>query len=160
MQFRNAMRTTALALAAFLAGAAVADAQGFYPREWFWGRSGLFAPDYITPSFKEPGYLYGHAPAARSMRSGKFLLGATTVDEYCQFDGAPVIKVLEAPAGGRIATDIGMFQATANDAGSQRCLGRLVRGTRVYYRGRSGRVVLRVSYPTRWLTYDHVIAVR
>lgn len=160
MQFGKTMRTSALALSALLAGAAAAAAQGFYPHDWAWGRSGLFYRDYITPSYREPGYLYGDASSARSTSAGKLLFAASTVDAYCQFDGSPAIVVLEAPKGSRIATDIGAFRAIANDAGSTRCIGQTVRGARVYYRGRRGRVVLRVSYPNKWLTYDHVIAVR
>ena len=68
--------------------------------------------------------------------------------------------ILLDASGGRIATDIGSFVAVCNDGGSRRCLGRTVRGTRVYYRGRGNRVVLRVAYPTKGLTYDHVISVR
>lgn len=160
MKLGKTMRMSTAALAILLAGAAAAEAQGFYPRDWYWGRSGLFSRDYVTPSFDEPGYLYGKASSGRSSSAGKFLFGAATVDEYCQQDGSPVISILEAPAGARIATNIGSFQAAANDGGSKRCLGWVVRGTRVYYRGRGGRVVLRVAYPNKWLTYDHVIAVR
>jgi hypothetical protein len=53
-----------------------------------------------------------------------------------------------------------IFIAVNNDGGSKRCIGRTVRGTRVFYRGRADQVVLRVAYPTKGLIYDHVIAVR
>jgi hypothetical protein len=161
MRFGATKRILATALFALLTGAIGAEAQGFYPRDWFFGRSGLFYRDYTTPTFDEPGYVYSNASSARSTSAGKFVFAAATVDDYCQQDGSPAIAILDAPPGGRIATDIGTFRASANDGGSKKCIGRTVRGTRVYYRGRSGgRVVLRVAYPTKGLTYDHVIAVR
>lgn len=140
-----------------------ADAQGYYPRDWAYGRSGLFARDYISPSFERPGYLFGNSSSARSTRAGKFLFAAASVDERCQQDGSPQVTVLEAPQGSRIATDIGHFVAAHNDGGSTWCIGKPVRGTRIFYRGSSGRgdrIVLRVAYPTKGLIYDHVIAVR
>jgi hypothetical protein len=152
-----------VAAALLLLIGASADAQGFYPRDWAYGRSGLFARDYITPYYYEPGYLYGNASSARSTKAGNFDFAAASVDEYCQQDGSPSVTVLEAPQGSRIATDLGTFVAVQNDGGSKRCLGQTVRGTRIFYRGRSGRgdrIVLRVAYPTRGLIYDHVIAVR
>jgi hypothetical protein len=153
------MKKSIVAAIALLATVASASAQGFYPYDWWWGRSGLFSRDYITPSFDEPGYLYGNPRSARSTRSGKFVFAAATVDYNCQQDGSPRITVLDS-SGGRIATDIGSFVAVANDGGSKRCIGRTVRGTRVYYSGRGNRLVLRVAYPTKGLTYDHVISVR
>lgn len=146
--------------AVFMLGSAAADAQGFYPREWAYGRSGLFAPDYITPSVDQPGYLIGDSRSARPTRAGKMIFAAASVDDYCQQDGSPRITILEAPRGARISTDIGSFVAVHNDGGSKRCIGQRVRGTRLYYRGRGDRVVLRVAYPTKGLTYDHVISVR
>jgi hypothetical protein len=137
-----------------------AHAWGFYPQEWWQGRSGLFAPDYITPSFNNPGYLYSYGRGARAARSGKLVFAAATVDDYCQQDGSPRITILQAPPDARIATDIGSFIASANDGGSAQCVGRTVRGTRVYLKGRSGQIVLRVAYPTKGLTYDHVVSVR
>jgi hypothetical protein len=71
--------------------------------------------------------------------------------------------VLQVPRGGRVTTDIGQFVAARNDGGSTRCIGRTVRGTRVFYQGGASsgdRVVLRVAYPTKGLIYDHVISVR
>ena len=153
------MKKTTVAVFALLVASTSASAQGFYPYDWWWGRSGLFSRDYVTPTFDEPGYLYGNSRSARSTRAGKLVFAAATVDDYCQQDGSPRITVLDA-SGGRIATDIGSFVAVGNDGGSRRCLGRTVRGTRVYYRGRGNRVVLRVAYPTKGLTYDHVISVR
>ena len=153
------MKTSIVAVVALLAAVTSAFAQGFYPYDWWWGRSGLFSRDYITPSFDEPGYLYGDSRSARSTRAGKLIFAAATVDYNCQQDGSPRITVLDS-SGGRISTDIGSFVAVANDGGSKRCIGRTVRGTRVYHSGRGGRVVLRVAYPTRGLTYDHVISVR
>ena len=152
------MKKTIVAVVALLAAVTSVQAQGFYPYDWWWGRSGLFSRDYITPSFDEPGYLYGNSRSARSTRAGKLIFAAATVDYNCQQDGSPRITVLDA--SGRISTDIGSFVAVANDGGSKRCIGRTVRGTRVYYSGRGSRVVLRVAYPTKGLTYDHVISVR
>jgi hypothetical protein len=143
-----------------LLGTAVADAQGFYPREWWQGRSGLFYPNYITPTFDEPGYLYGGGNSGKGGRRGKPIFAAATVDDYCQQNGSPTVTVLNAPPGSRISTDIGSFVAIANDGGSKKCIGRTVRGTRVYFKGRGAQVALRVAYPTKGLTYDHVIAVR
>ncbi len=153
------MKKSIVAVVALLAAATSAQAQGFYPYDWWWGRSGLFSRDYITPSFDEPGYLYGDSRSARSTRAGKFIFAAATVDYNCQQDGSPRVTVLDS-SGGRVATDVGSFVAVANDGGSKRCLGRTVRGTRVYYSGRGNRVVLRVAYPTKGLIYDHVISVR
>ncbi|MEX0590750.1 MAG: hypothetical protein WD207_06650 [Xanthobacteraceae bacterium] len=140
-----------------------ADAQGFYPREWWQFRSGLFAPDYITPSYDEPGYLTGNASSARASRNGKLVFAAASVDQRCQQDGSPKVTVLDAPRVGRVTTDLGQFVAVDNDGGSKICLGRTVRGTRVFYQGRAtsgDRIVLRVAYPTKGLIYDHVVSVR
>jgi len=159
-------RKTSLAGAAcalFLMGTTAADAQGFYPREWWWGRSGLFAPDYITPYADEPGYLTGGDSGGRPSRAGRLVFAAASVDQRCQQDGSPTITVLDAPRGGRLASDIGTFVASRNDGGSKFCIGRPVRGTRIFYQGRANggdRIVVRVAYPTKGLTYDHVIAVR
>jgi hypothetical protein len=154
------IRSLTAAVAILMLGTAVAGAQGFYPREWWQGRSGLFAPDYITPYVDEPGYLIGDSRSARPTRAGKLIFAAATVDDNCQQDGSPRITVLDAPRGARISSDLGHFIAVNNDGGSKRCIGRTVRGTRVFYRGRADQVVLRVAYPTKGLIYDHVIAVR
>jgi hypothetical protein len=154
------IRNLTAAVAILMLGTAVAGAQGFYPREWWQGRSGLFAPDYITPYVDEPGYLIGDSRSARPTRAGKLIFAAATVDDNCQQDGSPRITVLDAPRGARISSDLGRFIAVNNDGGSKRCIGRTVRGTRVFYRGRADQVVLRVAYPTKGLIYDQVIAVR
>jgi hypothetical protein len=153
-------KSLAATAALFMLGTFAADSQGIYPREWWQGRSGLFAPDYITPTLDEAGYLTGDSRSARPTRAGKLIFAAASVDDYCQQDGSPRVTVLDAPRGARISTDIGSFVAVHNDGGSKKCIGRTVRGTRIYYRGRADRIVLRVAYPTKGLTYDHVIAVR
>jgi hypothetical protein len=148
--------------AAVLANCIEADAQGFYPREWWQGRSGLFSP-HITTIQDEPGYLTGNASSARPTRAGKLVFAAATVDQYCQQDGMPTVTVLDAPRDGRVTTDLGNFVAVSNDGGSKFCIGRTVRGTRVFYQGRAAageRIALRVTYPTKGLIYDHVVSVR
>jgi hypothetical protein len=124
---------------------------------------GLFAPDYITPSLEDPGYMIGGPRSAPSSRGGRLVFAAATVDARCQQDGSPQVQVLAPPRAGRIAVDLGWFRATGTDAGSTYCLGYAVRGTRVYYVGRPPRggdsFSIRVVYPTRGLTYDHTIAV-
>ena len=144
----------------FIIACADAGAQGFYPREWWHGHSGLFARDYITPSEELPGYLTGGSSSAASSRSGRLVFAAAAVDQRCQQDGSPRVSVIKPPRTGRISVDLGTFVATGMDGGSDYCLGRRVRGTRVYYAGRLARgerIVLRVVYPTKGLTYDHVI---
>jgi hypothetical protein len=125
---------------------------------------GLFSPDYVTPSWREPGYMTGDARSAPPVRGRQLVFAAATVDALCQQDGSPLVQLLAPPRGGRIAVDLGWFVATGIDAGSTYCLGARVRGTRLYYVGRSprggDRLVLRVIYPNRGLTYDHDIAVR
>jgi hypothetical protein len=153
---------TIMVLALLDMSAAGADAQAFYPRDWWQFRSGLFAPDYLTPSYDEPGYLTGNASSGRASRNGRLLFAAASVDQRCQQDGSPSVTVLQAPRGGRVTTDIGQFVAARNDGGSTRCIGRTVRGTRVFYQGSAAsgdRVVLRVAYPTKGLIYDHVVSV-
>lgn len=149
--------------ALLLIGATAADAQGFYPRDWAWGRSGLFSRDYITPYSNEPGYVWGTSPASgRSSRGGQLIFAAATVDSLCQQNGSPTVTILNAPPGAQISTDIGSFVASANDGGSNLCIGRIVRGTRLFYQGRAtgSRIVVRVAYPTKGLTYDHMLTVR
>jgi hypothetical protein len=144
----------------FLLACGDAGAQGFYPRGWWHGHSGLFSRDYVTPSEELPGYLTGGPSSAPSARRGKFVFAAATVDQRCQQDGAPQVRVLASPRAGRISVDLGGFVATGVDGGSAYCLGRMVRGMRVFHVGRSvrgERLVLRVSYPHKGLTYDHVI---
>lgn len=158
-------RTGILAIAAcafILFAGFEASAQGFYPREWRHGNSGLFARDYVTPSEDLPGYLTGSAAKVRGTR-GRLVFAAAAVDQRCQQDGSPRISILSAPRGSRVGFDIGSFTATGVDGGSSYCLGRRVRGTRVFYIGRPGsgeRIVLRVAYPHKGLLYDHVISVR
>jgi hypothetical protein len=103
------IRNLTAAVAILMLGTAVAGAQGFYPREWWQGRSGLFAPDYITPYVDEPGYLIGDSRSARPTRAGKLIFAAATVDDNCQQDGSPRITVLDAPRGARISSDLGHF---------------------------------------------------
>ena len=160
VRFGMIRKSLAATAALLMLGTVAADAQGFYPREWWYGRSGLFAPDYITPFVDEPGYLIGDSRSARPTQAGKLIFAAATVDDNCQQDGSPRVIILDAPRGARISTDLGPFVAVNNDGGSKRCIGRTVRGTRIFYRGRADRIVLRVAYPTKGLTYDHVIAVR
>jgi hypothetical protein len=91
------------------------------------------------------------------------IFAAASVDQRCQQDGSPQVDILSAPRAGRIEVDLGRFVATGLDGGAADCLGRPVRGTRVFYRGRAAagdQVVLRVAYPTRGVTYQHVIPVR
>ncbi|HEY8267909.1 MAG TPA: hypothetical protein VIG34_04530 [Xanthobacteraceae bacterium] len=147
----------ALAASILLFAAAPASAQLFDPNR------GLFAPDYITPSLRDPGYMTGGQRSAPASRGGRLVFAAATVDARCQQDGSPQVQVLAPPRGGRIAADLGWFRATGTDAGSTYCLGYQVRGTRIYYVGRPPRsgdsFSIRVVYPTRGLTYDHTIAV-
>ena len=123
----------------------------------------LFAPNYITPSLQDPGYMTGGPRSAPASRGGRLVFAAATVDARCQQNGSPQVQILAPPRGGRIAVDLGWFRATGTDAGSIYCLGYQVRGTRIYYVGRPPRggdsFSIRVVYPTRGLTYDHTIAV-
>ena len=146
----------------FLMACGGAGAQGFYPGPWWHGHSGLFSRDYVTPSEDLPGYLTGSPSNASSARGGKLVFAAAAVDQRCQQDGSPRVRVLASPRVGRISVDLGGFVATGVDGGSAYCLGRMVRGARVFYVGRPARgerLVLRVSYPHKGLTYDHVITV-
>jgi hypothetical protein len=124
---------------------------------------GVIAPDYITPSLHDPGYMTGGPRSAPASRGGRLVFAAATVDARCQQNGSPQVQVLASPRGGRVAVDLGWFRATDTDAGSTYCLGYQVRGTRIYYVGRPPRggdsFSIRVVYPTRGLTYDHTIAV-
>ncbi len=151
-----------MACACFLLMCGDASAQGFYPGEWWQGRSGLFSREYLSTFEDVPGYVTGGPSSAPSSRQGKLIFAAATVDQRCQQDGSPRVSVLASLRAGRVAVDIGSFVATGIDGGSTVCLGRPVRGTRVFYVGRPARgerIVLRVAYPTKGLTYDHVITV-
>ena len=153
------MKTIRAALAASILLLAGAPASA----QFFDFNRGLFAPDYITPSLEDPGYMTGGPRSAPASRGGRLVFAAATVDARCQQDGSPQVQVLAPPRGGRIAMDLGWFRATGTDAGSTYCLGYKVRGTRIYYVGRPPRggdsFSIRVVYPTRGLTYDHTIAV-
>jgi hypothetical protein len=138
-----------------------ANAQGFYPNEWWRGGSGLFSRDYVTPNEDTPGYLTGGGRGNRNI-----VFGAATVDSRCQMEEAPRIAVL-TPNANRVTITLGNFVAIGNDAGSTYCRGRNVRGTVVSYAGkpaRGERIVLRVLYPAvsdrpSGRTYDHQIIV-
>lgn len=142
---------------------APAAAQGIDFRGWLSGERGLFAPDYITPSEHNPGYMIGGPQRVPGARGGRLMFAAASVDARCQQNGSPSVQVLMPPRNGRIAVDIGGFLATGIDGGSTYCLGRSVRGTRVFYLGRAprrgDRFSIRVTFPTRGLTYDHEVVV-
>lgn len=139
-----------LIAAALLFAAAPASAQpGFFPNDWLAGRSGLFNRQYIVPPndvldvASDGGWLTGG-------RKGKLVFAAATVDSYCQQEQVPDIEIVERPRSGRVSVNIGGFRSTGVAGGSSFCLGRSVRGARVFYsgRGRPGdRIVLRVRYP-------------
>jgi hypothetical protein len=158
---RNSIFTGAVcALVLFTCGQA--NAQGVRLKQWLRGEPGLFAPDYVTPSEDIPGYVTGGPSSAPSSRHGKLIFAAATVDQRCQQDGSPRVSVLASPRAVRVKVDLGGFVATGIDGGSAYCLGRPVRGTRVFYVGRQAhgeQIVLRVAYPHKGLTYDHVITV-
>ncbi len=151
-----------LAALACLISLIPAGAQEFRLRQWLQGEPGLFSPDYVTPSENRPGFLVGGGGSR-----GAPVFAAANVDMLCQQDEAPRITVLHAPRAGRLFVDIGSFVATGTDAGYAICVGRRVRGTRVFYSGRAARgetVALRVYYAPRGtpygVTHDHVIALR
>ena len=137
-------------------------AQEFRLKQWLQGEPGLFSPDYVTPSESRPGFLVGGGRGR-----GSPVFAAASVDMLCQQEEVPRITVLQGPRAGRLFVDIGPFIATGTDAGYAICVGRRVRGARVFYQGRRPRgetVVLRVYYPPRGtpygVTHDHVIALR
>jgi hypothetical protein len=156
------MRGIPLAALACLVLLAPASAQELRLKQWLSGEPGLFSSDYVTPSENRPGFVVGGGRG----RGGP-LFAAATVDMRCQQDEAPRITVLQGPRAGRLFVDIGPFVATGTDAGYAICVGRRVRGARVFYSGRAARgesVVLRVYYPPRGtpygVTHDHKIALR
>ncbi len=156
------MSRIVLAALVFLAALVPASAQEFRLGPWLQGEPGLFSPHYVTPSEDLPGFLVGGGRGR-----GAPVFAAATVDMRCQQEEVPRITVLRGPRAGRLFIDIGPFVATGVDAGSSLCVGRRVRGARVFYSGRAPRgdsVVLRVHYPPRGtpygVTHDHVIAVR
>ena len=156
------MSRAGMACVCYLLVCGDASAQGFYPGDWWQGRSGLFSRDYLSTAEDLPGYVTGGPASTRSSHHGKLIFAAATVDQRCQQNGSPRVSVLASPRAGRIAVDIGRFVATGIDGGSTICLRQSVRGTRVFYVGRplrGDRIVLRVAYPTKGLTYDHVITV-
>jgi hypothetical protein len=138
------------------------SAQEFRLRQWLQGEPGLFSPHYVTPSENLPGFLVGGGRGR-----GAPVFAAASVDMLCQQEEAPRITVLRGPRAGRLFVDVGSFVATGTDAGYAVCVGRRVRGTRVFYQGRPSRgdsVVLRVYYAPggtpNGITHDHVIALR
>src|ERR1700674_1165210 len=139
-----------------------APAQELRLKQWLSGEPGLFSPDYVTPSENRPGFLVGGGRGR-----GAPVFAAATVDMLCQQEEAPRITVLHGPRAGRLFVDIGPFVATGTDAGFAICVGRRVRGARVFYSGRAARgetVALRVYYAPRGtpygVTHDHVIVLR
>jgi hypothetical protein len=136
-------------------------AQGFYPREWWRGDSGLFSRDYVTPDERTFGYVTGGGRG-----NGKIVFAAATVDARCQMEEAPRIAIL-SPNASRVTITLGDFIATGNDSGSTYCRGRKVRGTIVSYVGkpaRGERIDLRVLYPAvsdrpAGRSYDHQVVI-
>ena len=156
------MHRILVAALACLFGVVPAAAQDFRLGPWLRGEPGLFSPDYVTPSEDRPGFLVGGGHGR-----GAPVFAAASVDMLCQQEEVPLITVLQGPRAGRLFVDIGPFVATGTDAGYAICVGRRVRGARVFYQGRRSRgdsVVLRVYYPPRGTPYgvtqDHVIALR
>lgn len=159
---------TLFAAAILMVAAAPASAQpGFFPGDWLAGRSGLFnrhfivPPDDVMETASTGGWLTGG-------RKGKLVFAAATVDSYCQQEQVPDIDIIERPRTGRVSVNLGGFRSTGVAGGSTYCLGRAVRGVRVFYSGsaRAGeRIVLRVRYPAygatsyRGFVQDYVIPV-
>lgn len=96
---------------------------------------------------------------------GRLVFAAGTADSRCQSAQAPRISVVSAPPGVQLTTDYGPFTVRANDAGSTRCFGQSIRGTRVFLSGRAPRgatATLRVAYPRVGRTggtYTHTVVL-
>lgn len=158
MKHMIAISSTVLFL--LLLAVEAAGAQGFYPHEWWRGDSGLFSRDYVTPTESNPGFVTGG--------KGKhgIVFGAAAVDSRCQPEEAPRIQIL-SPNAGRVSIDLGRFVATRSDGGSSYCLGRVVQGTVIRYKGRPARgerLSIRVKYPNVsdriGSVYSHEITLR
>ncbi|QIB33746.1 hypothetical protein [Ancylobacter pratisalsi] len=97
---------------------------------------------------------------------GKLVFAAGTADTICQTEQAPTITILDAPSNVSLAVDYGNFVVHRVQAGSSRCLGRVIQGARVFVSGRlprSGATArLRVAYPTvgrAGRTYTQVVSI-
>lgn len=124
------------------------------------GSGGAIFPDYRMP----PTDKNGRTPVSLLTGGGvgRTVFAAATADSLCQWQQVPVVTVIRGPSSGQLATDIGPFVATGLDAGTTRCVGRQVRGTRVTFVGRlparPEQVTLRVAYPFR-SAYTHVVTL-
>lgn len=121
------------------------------------GPGGAVFPDYVTPSEYGTSFLIGGS----GTRSALFAAG--TADMNCQQTQVPSIRVLSAPATGKVTIGYGAFRPTGIDGGaSTLCLGRPAKGLVVGFRGKAAageRIVLRVTYPPRGAWYDHTVAI-
>ncbi|MGU3493255.1 hypothetical protein ACLBXM_04360 [Xanthobacteraceae bacterium A53D] len=175
-------RTLRCALSALVIGAAALAGSGApafawpdglptyeqYPlRDRIFGSGGAFFPNYSMPSEDGIAYVIASGGALNggvvkgTARAGLPIFATGTVDFNCQPSQRPQVRVLSAPAGGKVVVSPGRFVAAGTDAGSTKCLGQPVSGQVVRYVGptRGGAVTLRVTYPTMGAWYDHVVQV-
>lgn len=162
----NPLRAALSALAvsgtlALTAGAALAQSpptlQQYPLSDRFFGPGGAVFPDYVTPTEYGTSFLIG----GNGSRSALFAAG--TADMNCQQTQVPSIRVLSAPATGKVVIGYGSFRATGIDGGaSTLCVGRVAKGLVVSFKGKAApgeRIVLRVTYPPRGAWYDHTVAI-
>ncbi|MFS8038683.1 hypothetical protein ACI7BZ_17290 [Xanthobacter sp. AM11] len=158
---RAALSALAVSLGlAASAGAALAQSpptfQDYPLRDRVFGPGGAVFPDYVTPTDSGIAYLTGLGGKGSVFAAG-------TADFNCQQTQVPTIKVLSAPAGGKVTVRYGAFTATGIDGGlTTLCLGRALKGAVVSYKGKAApgaQIALRVTYPTRGAWYDHVVPV-
>ncbi|MBS9477193.1 hypothetical protein [Ancylobacter radicis] len=111
------------------------------------GPGGAIFPGYVAPIDQN-----GDTRVSLLTGSGgRMVFAAGTADTRCQTEQAPIITILDAPAGVKLSTDYGNFTVDAVQAGTSYCLGRVIQGTRVFVSGRLPRggatATLRVAYP-------------
>jgi len=124
------------------------------------GFGGAIFPGYVDPGNGRRQSWTGFVTGGGA---GSMVFAAGTVDRLCQDGEVPRITPLDPlPPGVKLSFDIGPFVATGSDGRGNLCIGRQVRGTRVFSAGRpphaGATVRLRVAYP-RAASRTHVVTI-
>lgn len=124
------------------------------------GGGGAIFPNYVDPG---DGRRQSWTGFVTGGGEGRMIFAAGTVDRLCQDGEVPRITPLDPlPPGVKLSFDLGPFIATGSDGRGNLCIGRQVRGTRVFSAGRpphaGATVRLRVAYP-RAASRTHVVTI-
>ncbi|MFT0859364.1 hypothetical protein [Ancylobacter sp. G4_0304] len=124
------------------------------------GTGGAVFPGYVSPPTNNR---RGNTSYMTGGGVGRLVFAAGSVDRLCQWGQVPTLQVLSPPPGASFTTDIGNFTATGINAGTTQCVGRHVRGARLFYAGQGAAagtsIRVRISYPPPGRSYTQTVVI-